>query len=204
MNSQLPEIFTEHTLIVNQKVKLIELTNQYSVLNSEGKLIASVNQVGQSKAKKVLRFVSSLDQFLTHKLEVTDPSGAVIMTLIRPAKVFKSTVLVNGPSGNELGRIVQENMIGKIHFGLEIGGLKVGAIKAENWRAWNFRIEDADQREVARITKKFEGVAKTLFTTADNYLVSIPGELSQPLHSLVVAAALCIDTALKQDARGLG
>jgi len=57
---------------------------------------------------------------------------------------------------------------------------------------------------VARITKTFEGVAKTMFTTADNYVVQIHAELPQPLLSLVVAAALSVDTALKQDARGLG
>ncbi|MBJ7509274.1 MAG: scramblase, partial [Ilumatobacteraceae bacterium] len=73
-----------------------------------------------------------------------------------------------------------------------------------NWRAWNFRIEDASGTEVARITKKFEGIAKTLFTTADNYVLNIHRPLEQPLISLVVAAALSIDTALKQDARGLG
>lgn len=40
-----------------------------------------------------------------------------------------------------------------------------------------------------------------MFTTADNYLVDIHEDLSQPLHSLVVAAALTVDTALKQDSK---
>ena len=42
-----------------------------------------------------------------------------------------------------------------------------------------------------------------MFTTADNYVVQIHEQLPQPLHSLVVASALGIDTALKQDSRGL-
>ena len=58
--------------------------------------------------------------------------------------------------------------------------------------------------EIARITKTFEGVAKTLFTTADNYVVQIHTRLPQPLNALVVASALSVDTALKQDNRGLG
>ena len=58
--------------------------------------------------------------------------------------------------------------------------------------------------EVARITKTWEGLAKTMFTTADNYVVQIHRRLPQPLLSLVVAAALSVDTALKQDDRGLG
>src|SRR5687767_8710389 len=47
-------LFTEPILVVNQKVKLIELNNQYSVFDKDGRQIAVVNQVGQSKAKKVL------------------------------------------------------------------------------------------------------------------------------------------------------
>ena len=197
-------LFTESILVVNQKVKLIELNNQYSVFDSSGKQIASVNQVGQSTAKKLLRLVSSLDQFLTHKLEISDMKGQVLLRLTRPAKVFKSTVIVSDGTDREVGRIVQENMIGKINFSLQVGQQQIGAIKGENWRAWDFRIEDASGTEVARITKKFEGIAKTLFTTADNYVLNIHRPLEQPLISLVVAAALSIDTALKQDARGLG
>jgi hypothetical protein len=63
---------------------------------------------------------------------------------------------------------------------------------------------DAGGAEIARITKTFEGMAKTLFTTADNYVVQLHVKPPQPLHSLVVAAAVSVDTALKQDNRGLG
>jgi uncharacterized protein YxjI len=194
-------MFTEPVLVVNQKAKLIEITNQYAVFNGAGVQVGSVSQVGQSAGRKVLRALTNVDQFLTHKLEVTDMGGAVLMKLTRPAKVFKSTVVVSTPTDQEIGRIVQENMIGKIHFGLESNGQTIGAIKAENWRAWNFRIDDASGTEVARITKTFEGIAKTLFTTADNYVVQIHTELPEPLRSLVIAAALSVDTALKQDSK---
>jgi uncharacterized protein YxjI len=197
-------IFTEPVLVVNQKAKLIELNNQYSVFDQHGRQIAAVNQVGQSAAKKALRLVSSFDQFMTHKLEVTDVQGRVLLRLTRGAKIVKSTVVVSDGDGNEIGRVVQDNVFGKIHFSLQAGGHTYGAIKAENWRAWNFRIEDHTGVEVARITKTFEGVAKTLFTTADNYVVQIHGVIPQPLNSLVVASALSVDTALKQDSRGLG
>ena len=197
-------IFTEPVLVVNQKAKLIELNNQYGVFNKDGQQLAAVNQVGQNAAKKALRLLSNLDQFLTHKLEITDAQGRVILKLTRPAKVMKSTVIVSDGNDQEIGRIVQDNMIGKIHFSLQAGGYTYGSIKAENWRAWNFRIEDHTGQEVARITKTFEGVAKTLFTTADNYVVQIHTVLPQPLNSLVVASALSVDTALKQDSRGFG
>jgi hypothetical protein len=42
-----------------------------------------------------------------------------------------------------------------------------------------------------------------LFTTADNFVVQIDDSPQAPLRSMVVAASLCIDTALKQDDPGL-
>jgi uncharacterized protein YxjI len=190
--------------VVNQKAKLIELTNEYKVMDQQGNLIGSVVEVGQGVFRKILRFVSNLDQFLTHRLEIRDAHGRPQLLLTRPAKIFKSRVVVTRPDGSAVGEIVQQNMIGKINFAMNVNGQKVGAIKAENWRAWNFAIVDHAENEVARITKTWEGLAKTMFTTADNYVLQIHFQLPEPLLSLVVATALTVDTALKQDSRGLG
>lgn len=197
-------LFTEPVLVVNQKAKLIEVTNEYSVFDQHGNTIGTVVQVGQSTAKKVLRVVSSLDQYMTHKLEIRDAYGQPQLVLTRPAKILKSKVIVQRPDGSPVGEIVQQNAIGKINFAMMVNGQQIGAIKAENWRAWNFAIVDHADTEVARITKTWEGLAKTMFTTADNYVLQIHHQLPDPLLSLVVATALTVDTALKQDARGLG
>jgi uncharacterized protein YxjI len=197
-------IFSEPVLVVNQKAKLIEINNEYAIFTQTGQQIGAVRQVGQSAAKKVMRVVSSLDQFMTHSLQIVDAYGAVQLAIKRPAKVFKSKFEVTNGAGHVIGSIVQENMVGKIHFGLFVDGQRLGSINAENWRAWNFNIQDANGTEVARITKTWEGLAKTMFTTADNYVVQIHRPLDDPLRTLVVAAALVVDTALKQDNRGLG
>jgi uncharacterized protein YxjI len=197
-------IFTEPVLVVNQKMKLIELNNEYAIFSQSGQQIGAVRQVGQSAAKKVMRAFTSLDQFMTHSLQIVDANGVVQLGIKRPAKVFKSKFEVTNGSGQVIGNIVQENMVGKIRFGLLVGDQRLGSINAENWRAWNFNIQDAAGAEVARITKTWEGLAKTLFTTADNYVVQISPELRDPLRSLVVASALSVDTALKQDKRGFG
>ena len=197
-------IFTEPILVVNQKAKLIEVSNEYAIYDQNGRQLGAVRQVGQSMAKKVIRVLTSYDQFMTHKLQVVDAAGNVLMALTRPAKVLKSRVIVQDAMGNEIGQIAQQNAIGKIRFSLESGGQQWGSINAENWRAWNFNIQDHTGAEIARITKTWEGLAKTMFTTADNYVVQIHRPLQDPLRSLVVAAALGVDTALKQDQRGFG
>ena len=197
-------IFTEPILVVNQKAKIIEVNNEYAIYDQHGRQLGAVRQVGQSAAKKVIRVLTSYDQFMTHKLQVVDVHGNVLLALTRPAKLVKSRVLVHDHMGAEVGQIVQQNAIGKIRFSLESGGHSWGSINAENWRAWNFNIQDHTGVEVARITKTWEGLAKTMFTTADNYVVQVHRPLDDPLRTLVVAAALAVDTALKQDNRGLG
>ncbi len=197
-------VFTESVLVVNQKAKLLEVTNQYSVYDQNGTQIAAVTEVGQSTLKKAVRVLSSYDQFFTHRLEVRDMSGRPQLLVTRPAKLLKSKVIVERPGVGEVGRLVQLNAIGKIRFGLMAGDRQVGELRAENWRAWDFAIVDETGTEVARIKKTFEGLAKTMFTTADNYVIRIHRPLEDPLLSLVVASALTVDTALKQDSRGLG
>ncbi|MGP3635789.1 phospholipid scramblase-related protein [Streptomyces sp. 24-1644] len=197
-------LFNQQVLVVNQKAKLIEVTTEYSVFDQHGNTVGSVVQVGQSALRKVLRFVASIDQYLTHRLEIRDAYGQPQLLLTRPAKFIKSRVVVQRPDGQPVGEIVQQNAIGKINFAIMVDGRKIGAIRAENWRAWNFAIVDHNDAEIARITKTWEGLAKTMFTTADNYVLQIHYQLPEPLLSLVVATALTVDTALKQDARGLG
>ncbi|MEV0786402.1 phospholipid scramblase-related protein [Streptomyces sp. NPDC050423] len=197
-------LFDQQVLVVNQKAKLIEVTNEYSVFDQHGNTVGSVVEVGQGAFRKVVRFLTSIDQYLTHRLEIRDAYGQPQLLLTRPAKFIKSRVIVQRPDGGQVGEIVQQNAIGKINFAIMVDGQQVGAIKAENWRAWNFAIVDHNDAEIARITKTWEGLAKTLFTTADNYVLQIHYQLPEPLRSLVIATALTVDTALKQDSRGLG
>jgi uncharacterized protein YxjI len=192
-------------LVFKQATKIIEMNIDFAILDEEGNEIGRIRQEGQSQLKKLARLVSSLDQFMTHTLAVYDAAGAKVLELTRPRKVFKSTVLVNDGSGAEVGKIVQENMVGKIHFALQdAAGSTVGAIRAENWRAWNFSLQDAAGAEVGRITKTWEGLARTMFTTADHYVLEMSPAATGALRPLMLASAAGVDLALKQDARGLG
>jgi uncharacterized protein YxjI len=197
-------LFTEPVLVVNQKAKIIEVNNEYAIYDQNGTQIGAIRQIGQSQAKKALRMLSSVDQFLTHKLQVVDMQGTVLLSLTRPAKVMKSKVLVSDSTGAEIGQIVQQNVVGKIRFGLEANGHTYGTINAENWRAWNFSLQDHTGTEFGRVTKTWEGLAKNVFTTADNFVVQFHRPLEEPLRSLAVASSLAIDIAVKQDSRGLG
>jgi uncharacterized protein YxjI len=198
------DLLTTDRLVFNQKAKLIEMNTEFKIRDTEGNEVGLIRQENQSTAKKIARLVSSLDQFMTHTLGVFDAGGQRVVELTRPRKIMKSTVLVKDGTGAEVGRIVQRNMVGKIRFGLEdAAGNEIGSVNAENWRAWNFSIKDAAGTEVARITKTWEGLAKTLFTTADDYLLEVSGAPDLTLRRMILASAAGVDLALKQDARGL-
>lgn len=191
-------LFTEPVLVVSQKAKLIEVNAEYAVYNQHGHHIGSVREIGQSFMKKAV--TAPIDGNRTHRLQVVDPTGRVLMALTRPAKMLRSKVIVRDARGSEIGQIAQKNigLIGKIRFVLESGGRTLGSINAENWDAWDFNIQDAVGNEIARITKTWAGLGKEMFTKGDNYVVQIFRSLDEPLRSLVISAALAVDTALNQ------
>jgi uncharacterized protein YxjI len=198
------DLLSADKLVVSQKAKLIELTNQYLIHGADGAELGYVQQEGQSKLRKVVRFVTDVDQFLTHRLSVYDSAGQLVLRLTRPRKLMKSKLMVEDGQERKVGVIVQDNVFGKIRFDLVgVHGEGLGQIRAENWRAWDFSIVDQTGTEVARIDKKFVGVAKALFTNADHYVVDIDPALQGDVRLLVIAAATAVDTALKQDPRGV-
>src|SRR2546426_3600597 len=105
-------------LVISQKAKLIEMTNEYRILDPEGEEVGAIREEGQSKAKKLLRLVSDVDQFLTHRLSVYEADGTKLLEIVRPAKIFKSTLQIRDAGGTARGAIVQENVIGKKRFAL--------------------------------------------------------------------------------------
>ena len=198
-------LLTTDRLVFSQKAKLIELTNEYAIRDEHGTQVGLMRQEGQSKLKKLARLVSSLDQFMTHTIAAYDADGSKVLELTRPRKFVKSKVLVKDGQGMPVGTIVQQNVFGKIRFSFEgPAGEPVGGINAQNWRAWNFSIVDPGGIEVGRITKKWAGLGKEMFTTADNYVFEIQPGMNGSLRTLALASAVGVDLALKQDARGLG
>jgi hypothetical protein len=190
---------------VNQRSKVIEVVGEYELFDSAGASIGRVVQIGQGRFKRLVRFVLPVDQFFTHHFDVVGRDDRVVLRITRPAKFLRSRVEVFDGHDRFLGRIVQQNVFGKINFGLYTSdGHDLGRLRAENWRAWDFHIETADGQEVATITKSWEGMARTVLSTADTYVVRVHRRLDDPLRALVYAAALTVDLALKQDARGLG
>jgi uncharacterized protein YxjI len=197
------DLFGHDVLVFSQKAKVIEMTDEYRIFDDAGNEVGTIREVGQSTARKALRLFTGVDQFLTHKLEVCDRAGRLVLTLERPAKLLKSTIKVSDAGGRERGAILQDNVVGPKHFALvDDRGTRIGSIDGENWISWDFAIHDGTGEEVGRITKEWTGLLKEGYTTADDYLLRIDAEVSSDLRLLMFASAAGIDLALKQDDTG--
>lgn len=191
-------LFTEPVLVVNQQAKMFELANEYKVYNQHGQQLGSVAQVGQSGAQKALRMMTKVDSLMTTQLEIRDIAGQALLRMTRPATLWKSTVHIQRADGTPIGEIRQENAFGRVRFSFEVGGQRIGSLNAQNLRAWDFVLNDAQDQPIGKIKKTFEGIAKAMFTTADNYVVQLYRPLQDPLISMVLSSALTIDVVLKQ------
>ena len=67
------------------------------------------------------------------------------------------------------------------------------------WTGWDFRFMAGDH-ELAHVSKKWAGIGKEMFTTADNYILEISEHVppDSQIRQLILAAVLCIDMVLKE------
>lgn len=183
----------EPVLVVNQKGKLLEVNAEYVVHDRAGRQVGSIREVGQSLAKKAMSHNNR-----TRRFQVLDQAGHEIVSLTRPTVWLKAKMVVRGPSGREVGQIARAISFDYSRFKLEADGRTIGVIRGENGRQSDFSIQDASGAEIGRITRTFAGVLKEVFTKADSYVVETHKPLEEPLRTLVMAAALAVDTALRQ------
>jgi hypothetical protein len=193
-------LLAQPVLVVNQRLKLIELRNEYHVFDQQGNPIGSVRQARQSPLAFLLRLFSDLDVALPITLDFVNAAGQVELVLHKPW--FRWVCWVRQPGGAQLGTIAKQFRLGKARFALaDPRGEPLGEVRAENWRAKDFAVLDAQGREVARVSKKWAGL-RELFTDADNYVVQVDPALSNPLRSLAVASCLAVDVIMKQKDTG--
>ncbi|GAA4264448.1 phospholipid scramblase-related protein [Frondihabitans peucedani] len=192
--------FTEATLVVSQKAKLIEINAEYLVFDGAGSKLGSVREVGKTILGKVATATGWSSEDSQHRLLFLDREKRVMMTLIQPTTFIRSKMILRDSQGAEIGQITQKNfgLVRKARFSLEASGQRLATIQAEDRGAWDFSVKDTMNVEIARVTRTWSGLLAESFTKSDNYVVHINRSLAGPLHSLVIASALALDTLLQQ------
>ena len=189
-------LLAQPVLVVKQRLKLIELRNEYAVLDQGGRQIGAVVQATQSPLAFLARVFTSWDVVLPITLHILGPGTVPELVVHKPWFTWRCQVM--RPDGQPLGEITKQIRMGKARFTLlDPGGAQLGEVRAHNWRAKDFSVLDGAGQAIARVTKKWAGL-RELFTDADTYVVEVSPTAVDPLRSLAVATCLVIDVVMKQ------
>lgn len=147
---------------------------------------------------KLLKF-TDLKTLLPFTVDIFDDDGKKLVTLKRGFTLFRSNVNVLDANQQKLGRFQQRllSLGGKFEI-FDKTDHPVAMLEG-NWKGWDFKFKDQQGREIGTVTKKWAGLGKELFTTADNYVVDMSPQASdETLKKLVLSAAFCVDMVLKE------
>lgn len=193
-------LLTKRQFLVREKVAVIKLTGTYDIFDPQ-----SNSQIGVARDEppgwaKALRLVVN-KHFLPTTVNVYEREGQPPVLSMRKGPSFlRSTLEVTDAQGIHLGSFKSKLFtLGGGFFVFDASGNPLAEIKGD-WKGWNFRFLDPNGRELGVVTKKWAGLGKELFTTADTYMISLSETASAgPKGSLLLlAAGLAIDLVFKE------
>ena len=186
-----------HTYLIRERVGMMKLHEAFDILDAEtGSVLATAVEQASAWRKAAKLLINK--KMLPFEVDVEGPQGERLMTISRGFTFLRSRVEVRA-GGRLLGTFKQRllSIGGKFDI-FDASERKVAELKG-NLVGWNFKFVSEDGQELGVVTKKWAGMGKELFTSADNYVVNI-AESVDPVGAgaLLLAAALCIDMVLKE------
>jgi uncharacterized protein YxjI len=192
-----PGFFESNEYFIDEKVGLFKFHNAYKVYDATGTPMGAVTQK-VPVWQKIVRLVLN-KKMLPFELHITDNDEQVVTTIHRGWTFWLSKISIRDGSGNEIGFIKQKFSFLKPRFQIfDVNGGLIAIISGD-WKAWNFNITDEGSNVIGVINKKWAGIAKEFFTSADKYHVSIAPEYAEDRNKMnIVATAITIDMVLKE------
>jgi uncharacterized protein YxjI len=140
-------------------------------------------------------------QQLPTRVNIYENEGAPpVVSIYRGFTLLRSKVRVTAGDGSSLGYFKSKFFsLGGGFNVFDNSDQQVAEVKG-NWKGWDFKFLTTQGREIGQVTKKWAGFAKELFTSADNYLITIAEDAgtSQAAAALLLAAGLAIDVVYKE------
>jgi uncharacterized protein YxjI len=192
-------ILARNAFFVKEHVGMFKAANNFDVLDPDTQ--AELMHCREPK----LGFITQLARFTDWKrmtpfdVHITTPDGKPILRVQRGFTLFLSKVKVYDENDQLIGMFKQKLFsIGGTFSVLDDQEKEVCMLKGK-WTSWDFRFMDGE-KELAHVSKKWGGMAKEMFTTADNYVLTIAPDVpgNQPARQLILAAVMCIDMVLKE------
>ena len=189
----------KNLFLVKEHIGIFKAANNYDIYDPDnGQISLECREPNLGFFTKLLRF-SDYKTMTPFEVVVSSPDGQKILTVKRGIAFILSDVDVYDGEDNLVGRFKQKlfSIGGKFDV-LNPAGEVLCKFKG-NWISWDFGFEK-DGVEFAHVSKKWAGLGKEFFTSADNYVLKIDERIpaDNPLRILILAAVMCIDMVLKE------
>jgi len=192
-------ILNKNLFLVKEHVGMFKAANNYDIYNPENQeMTMTCREENLGFFTKLLRF-TDYKRMTPFNIEIKTAAGEKLITIKRGIALFLSTVDVYDENDRLIGKFKQKffSIGGKFDV-LDANDQVLCTLKGK-WTSWDFKFIK-DNIEFAHVSKKWAGFGKELFTSADNYMLSINEGVpsDNPMRQLILAAVMCIDMVLKE------
>lgn len=193
-------LLTRKTFFIKEHAALLKLTGTYDIIDPETNQKIGVAKEEPHPIVKLLRLLVNKSYFPTKISIYEDEHQPPVLSINKPFSFIQSKVSVMDQNGLSLGYFKSKlfSLVGCGFWVFDTQDNQVAEIKGD-WKGWDFKFIGKNGDEWGTVTKKWAGIGKELFTSADNYMISIGNIPSNEttVNSLLLAAGLAIDFILK-------
>ncbi len=185
--------------LVKEHVGFFKAANNFDVYDPEtGEMIIECREDRLGTFTKLLRF-TDYKRMTPFDINLRTPSGEPILSVRRGVSLFLSKVSVLDEFEQPIGGFKQRFFsVGGAFSVLGADDRELCTLKGK-WTGWDFSFK-AGSQELAKVSKKWAGLGREMFTSADNYIVQISPDVpaDNPVRQLILGAVMCIDMVLKE------
>jgi len=193
------ETLNKNVFLVKEHVGMFKAANNYDIYDPEtNEIILECREEKLGLLTKLLRF-TNWKRMTAFDVQIRTPEGQQVVRVTRGFTFLRSKVKVLNEKDELIGTFRQKLLsVGGAFTVLDRDEKPVCTLKGK-WTGWDFRFM-AEGVELAHVTKKWAGIGKEFFSTADNYIIEISEKVppDNPIRQLIMAAVMCIDMVLKE------
>ncbi|MGL1887621.1 MAG: phospholipid scramblase family protein [Reichenbachiella sp.] len=192
-------VLNQNLFFVKEHVGMFKAANNYDIYNPDNQeMVMTCREENLGFFTKLLRF-TDYKRMTPFNVEINTTAGERVLTVKKGVSFFLSKVEVFDENDELVGMFKQKFFSIGGKFDVVDPDEKVLCALKGKWTSWEFKFVK-DEIEFAHVSKKFDGIAKELFTTADNYILELDGKVPKdnPMRVLILAAVVCIDMVLKE------